>query len=157
MFVWWLRSAEVFPWQLWECCGDFADVPRIVKIWSVLWWWKGVQPPRHIGFNDINRPLRWPQTGIWHLGLQENMHTDGVWCSTAQIQSKFRGSPAWESVQSPLWHPTALLRGSSWMSLMVLPKGVLCVEIWERSQRTGTYWSFLQTGLPPVMLVSWVS
>jgi len=35
------------------------------------------------------------------------------------------------------------------MSLIVLPKGALCVEIWERSQRTDTYWSFLQTGLPP--------
>lgn len=34
---------------------------------------------------------------------------------------------------------------------------VIWLEIWERSQRTGTYWSFLQTGLHPMMLVSWVS
>jgi len=59
--------------------------------------WKGAQPPWLIGFNEIHRPLRWPHMGTWHSGLQENMHTDGVWCATAQIQSKFRGGPGWES------------------------------------------------------------
>jgi len=46
--------------------------------------WKGVQPPQRIGFNDICRLLCWPQAGIWHSDLQENMHTDGVWCPTAK-------------------------------------------------------------------------
>jgi len=32
-----------------------------------------------------------------HLAL-ENMHTDGVWCPIAQIQSKLKEGPAWESV-----------------------------------------------------------
>ena len=27
---------------------------------------------------DIHRPLRWPHTGIWQLGLKENIHFDGV-------------------------------------------------------------------------------
>jgi len=47
--------------------------------------------------------LRWPQTGNWNSNLQEKMHNDGVWGATAQIQSKFRGGPARESVQAPLW------------------------------------------------------
>jgi len=67
----------------------------------------GVQPPWQYGFNEIHRPLRWPQTGTWHSGVQWNMHTDGVWCPTAQITSMFRGGPSWESFQSPLRPPVA--------------------------------------------------
>ena len=61
-----------------------------------------------------------PQTGTWHSGLHENIHTDGVWCATAQILSKFRGGPAWESVQY-----NCLAPGWSWIWLMVLPEGAL--------------------------------
>jgi len=31
--------------------------------------------PQCIGFNDIHRSIRWLHIGIWHSGLQENMHT----------------------------------------------------------------------------------
>jgi len=37
-------------------------------------------PWHYFGLNKIHRPLQWPQTGTWYSGLQENMHTDGVWC-----------------------------------------------------------------------------
>jgi len=31
-----------------------------------------------IGFNEIHRPLQWPQMGIWHLGLKKKTNTDGM-------------------------------------------------------------------------------
>jgi len=41
--------------------------------------WKGTQPPQHFfGFNEIHRLLGQSQMGIWHLGYQDNMHTDGA-------------------------------------------------------------------------------
>lgn len=39
---------------------------------------------------------------IWHSGLEESMHIDGVSCATVQIQSTFRRGPAWKSVQFPV-------------------------------------------------------
>jgi len=50
----------------------------------------GVQPPWQYGFNEIHRPLRWPQTGTWHSGVQWNMHTDGVWCPLLRSRPCFR-------------------------------------------------------------------
>ena len=88
-----------------------------------------VQPSQHFGLNEIHRTLWWPQMGIWHSGFQENRQIDGVWYAyaTTQIQSKFGGSPAWKSVQSPILNPNCLVSRWLWISLMVLAKGVLHV------------------------------
>ena len=47
---------------------------------SQRWWGDGKEAhlPWHFGFNEIHRPLQWPQTGTWYSGLQENMHTPMV-------------------------------------------------------------------------------
>ena len=61
--------------------------------------WKGHSPLSILGLMRFIDHSDGPQTSIWHSGI---MHTDGVWCTIAKIQSKFRGGPAWESVQSLL-------------------------------------------------------
>ena len=45
---------------------------------SNAWIVDAVAAPSEFGFNDIHRPLRWPQSGIWHSDLQENTHCNSV-------------------------------------------------------------------------------
>ena len=51
-------------------------------------WFAGVEGDTALsaffGFNETHRPLGQSQMGIWHLEYQDIMHTDGVWCVTAQ-------------------------------------------------------------------------
>ena len=130
--------------------GQFLALPPQLNVTGVQGW-KRPQPPSHIGFNDIHRPLQWPWIDIWLLGLQENMCTDCVWCPTAQIQSKLRGGPARESVQCPLL-PQLLC---SWVVMNIIngiaSEGSPCVlvppsldpeekTLWERNTCEQSMW-----------------
>jgi len=81
--------------------------------------------PQRIGFNDIHRPIRWLHMGIWHSGLQENMHMHW-WYVTSHcsdpVQVKGRScltisaiSTLTSNCLTPRW---------SWISLTVLAEGV---------------------------------
>ena len=97
----------------------------------------GDTAPLAFGFNYIHRSL-W--MGIWQSGLQENIHTDGLWCSTVQIYIPSLGEALHES-QSNLYFDPQLL-GWSWISLMVLAERALHVclshQVWPlRSECCG--------------------
>jgi len=70
----------------------FQQVENISSA-SNAWIVDAVAAPSEFGFNDIHRPLRWPQSGIWHSDLQEKIHIAGVGCTTIQQDQE---DPAWK-------------------------------------------------------------
>lgn len=65
--------------KLWSDIGAFTSL-------NVQWEVRCLRehsPPQCFGFNEIHRPLWWPQTDIWYSGHQDNMHTNSVWCRSS--------------------------------------------------------------------------
>ena len=95
------------------------------------------QPPCHIGFNDIHRPLRWPQTAFATQVFKKTCTL--IVCDVPLLRSSPGLGEVLHENQSNL---NCFATGWSGISLMVLPEGALHVhlshQVWpQKSEHCG--------------------